>query len=150
MKGRTGTTQFKQVFSHLEDNDSTKNSEKKQIHHTRMIDTYGEERAARLIEGNTGADHQASLARFLSKVNAPNITPWHPDFVIKSTRKNATERGKTKGYITEKHRDHIKQHIRDQYKYDHVKKNKDRYDPWLDNPNTSPHSWELIKTLKPE
>ena len=143
---RTGETHFQQVFSHLESTDSNKNPDMQQKHLRKMIDMYGEERAHRLMQGNIGADKEANKAKFDPNVKTPPLGIGHNMLILESTRKKATEKGKTIGYVTEKYREHLKNHIREEKVYNCISKN-EQYEEWLENDNVSEITWNLIKTL---
>jgi hypothetical protein len=66
--------------------------------------------------------------------------------VLKSTKLKSTNRGNTKRFITERYRQHIKQQLRDEWKYDTTKP-KEHYKKWVDNDSIAPHSWILVKSI---
>ena len=142
---RTGNTTFKQVFLHLTDTNSSKSPETIEKHLKAMQDMYGEVRAARLMKGNQGADTEASSGLFRLVPKAPTINKWHNEYVLKSKRVKQSAKNNTKGFITKRFRDHIKGQLRKNLKYECAKSGK--HSDWLDNTNTSVHSWGLMKSL---
>jgi Reverse transcriptase (RNA-dependent DNA polymerase) len=146
---RTGTTGFKQIYSHLNNNSTEEIRAKKEAHYKLMLKEHGLERTLRLIIGNEGADKLADEGMSKNSIKSPDISEWHNPYVLKSTRKVATARGETKGYITERYREHIKEQLRNEFKYDTLK-NKSHYDDWMDADHVSPLSWSLIKSKNSE
>jgi hypothetical protein len=148
VNSRKGATNFKQVFSHLGDDEpsSSKSPETLEKHLNSLIEMYGENKAKRLIEGNKGADELASKGLSRKKVRAPPVNKWDNKFILKSTRVKSSTRGTFKGYVTERYRHHIKDQLRSELVYDHTN-NVDRYKDWVNNPEISEASWSLVKTL---
>ena len=83
-----------------------------------MQDMYEEVRAARLMKDNQGADTKASSGLFKLVPKAFTINKWHNKYVLKNKRVKQSAKDDTKGFITERFRDHIKGQLRKNLKYD--------------------------------
>ena len=93
-----------------------------------------------------------TLSKYYNLWSSPHLTPYKfvndifqkffdfyfSFFTLKSKRVKQSAKDNTKGFITERFRDHIKGQLRKNLKYECVKSGK--HSDWLDNTNTSVHS----------
>jgi hypothetical protein len=83
-----------------------------------------EERTERYVEGNMAADDKLAEAMLKSNIYTPLFNKYQNEFLIQSTRKNATKKNSFKGVINTRVRKEIKKTIRVTYAADIHKKEK--------------------------
>ena len=142
---RTGTTNFKQVYSHLEIDGATspERAEKVTKHRLALIAQYGEARTARLIEGNTQADRLADQGLNAPDLKCPPTTTFNPKYILTPCSK------KVSTPILDTFRPSIKDMLRVSLQKK-VVSNKADYDPWVSRTDIQKDCWKLLKSVKPE
>ena len=103
---RSGTTSFKQVFSHLQANCHT-TAERKEVianHIDKLHQKYGTARTQRLIEGNEVVDVLADKGLNKPDLNCPPLTNFHNNFILESTRTKQSAANPYSKYIYEHYR----------------------------------------------
>jgi hypothetical protein len=72
-EAKTGTTKYKQVFSHIKNNNSQKNEQTHKAHLRKITIMYELDRTTKLINGNTEADVMTDIGNYNSSIFIPPI-----------------------------------------------------------------------------
>lgn len=129
LQNRTAKTCWIHVYSHTNDNPNmdpaitTKNIQKRQI----IYGKYGEQRAEHFIEGNQIVDQLTANSTKLSDLQASLYNKYQNKYMIKSTRKRATNISDFKGVIDSKIRKTLKRKLEVNMEIKYLKKTNIKY-----------------------
>ena len=118
-------------------------AEKVTNHRLALVTKYGEERTARLIEGNTQADRLADQGLNAPDLRSPPTTRFNPRYILTPCSKKAHPP------IMDTFRPSLKDMLRLSLQKK-VVSNKADYDPWVSRTDIQQDCWKLLKSIKPD